>query len=91
MVKGLPSMHKILDSITSTPYTMGIVVHTCRPGTWEVKLEGADVQGSPQLHIKQVRGYIAKAQNKKCHLVKIKFIDKPKTLSLEDKEKPFVS
>lgn len=55
-----------------------------------MKLEGADVQGSSRLQIKQVRSSVAKAQNKKCLLVKIKFIDKPKTLSLEDKEKPFV-
>ena len=55
-----------------------------------MKLEGADVQGSPQLQIKKVQGSVAKAQNKKCHLVKIKFIDKPKTLGLEDKEKSFV-
>lgn len=51
-----------------------------------MKLEGADVQGSPQLQIQQVRSSVAKAQNKKCLLVKIKFIDKPKTLSLEERQ-----
>jgi hypothetical protein len=54
-------LSKLTEYKSEREHLLGVVVHTCNPGTWEAEADGWSVQGQPGLHseFEAKQGYTA--------------------------------